>query len=102
MKMYQHDLRPDLHIALLNAGVPIDLTVGVDSIKVIGVYATDGTTAFSRTATGNAQGVVSMEWEDGDTDTLGRLLLEVEVTWADTKKQTFRPTRSVQIVADYG
>ena len=48
--------------------------------------------------------IVIDSWEDGDTDTVGTLELEVEVTWDDGLIQTF-PGGSyleLEIVADLG
>jgi hypothetical protein len=99
MRMYRGDLRPDLVITLRDGKQTLDLT-HVDAIHVIGYR--NNALLFRRAVTGSAQGVVSMEWQSGDTDIVGRIEVEVEVTWAGNKPQTFRPVEVVDIVKDYG
>lgn len=96
--MYRGDLKPDLEITLTDDRTPVNLTTAA-SIRVIGTR--NGTVAFDRAATGNTAGVIVMPWQTGDTSTVGRISVEVEVTWPGAKPQTFRPTSVVDILTDY-
>lgn len=48
-----------------------------------------------------ATSVVAMQWEAGDTATIGRIDVEVEVMWPGNKPQTFRPATGVTIAEDF-
>ena len=98
MKMYRGDLKPDLEVVLTDDGLPIDLTP-TDNINVIGMQNRE--VLFTRPGFGSAAGLVTMQWEPGDTDTAGRIDIEVEVIWPGGKPQTFRPTGAVEIAPDY-
>lgn len=109
-KMYQGDLKPDYSVALTDvsaAGVvtEVDLSTAT-AVRVIGVLVPPGGVAeplFDREATTtNSDGLVTMEWVDGDTDDLGLVSTEVEVMWTGDKPQTFRPPELIQILADLG
>lgn len=98
MKMYRNDLKPDLELTLTDGTTPVDLTVAT-SVRVIGIK--DGVILINRTVTGTAEGVVTMQWQAADTAKVGRIEVEVEVTWPGSKPQTFRPASAVDIEADY-
>lgn len=111
-RMYKGDLKPDYQATLtteLPGGsiVPLDLSTAV-GVRVIGVLIDPETgavlsTVFDRAATTyNDQGVVTMEWEPGDTDTVGWLASEIEVMWPNSKPQTVRPPEVVDIRDDFG
>lgn len=109
-KMYQNDLKPDYVVQLTDVDpdgtiTEVDLTTAT-AVRVIGVLVPTGGVAedkFDRPATSaDSGGLVMMEWEVGDTDTLGLLSTEVEVMWPGDKPQTFRPPELVQILADLG
>lgn len=107
MRLFRNDLLPALEVTCANynpvtkVSTPVDLTTAT-SVKVIGVRD-DGTSVFSRAATSaTALGVVTMNWQSGDTTTVGNIRVEVEVTWPGSKPQTFRPSELVEVVADYG
>lgn len=114
-RMFQNDLKPDYSVVLTDvqtdsegrvlSTVVVDLSTAV-AVRVIGVITpTNGvaTPKFDRDATTtNSQGVVTMQWVHGDTDTLGLISTEVEVMWPGNKPQTFRPPELVQILADLG
>ena len=97
MKVYQDDLMPNVVLDLTDGGEPIDLTVAT-AIRVIGVRGT--TTVFNRTVAGTAEGVVTMPLQAGDTATIGRIQVEVEVMWPGNKPQTFRPASTLDVVPD--
>jgi|SRR5690349_7148688 len=101
MTIKQHDTAPPLQVECTDAGTPVDLT-GASSVKVVG--SRDGQAVFSEVTTGDAQGVVTRPWADGDTDTTGILLVEVEVTWPGGGVETFPPNGylTVLITPDLG
>lgn len=99
MTMYVGDLKPDLTVTCLDGDAPVDLTTAT-SVTVVGTI--DGSFLFSRSATGtDANGVVTMAWQSTDTDTPGRLAVEVIVTWSGGKPQTFRPSESIQLLSRF-
>jgi len=87
MRMKQGDLKPDLQIQC-TSDTTVNLTTA-SSVQV--VCRREGATAalWTRTATGDSAGVVTYTWQAGDTDTVGRLLFEVLVTWPVGKPQRF-------------
>lgn len=91
MNIKRGDLEPDLTITCTSNGSAVDLTAAT-SIQVVVRAEGASTPLFTRTATGNASGVVTMPWTAGDTDTVGRLLVEVLVTWPGSKPQRFPAT----------
>lgn len=99
LEIKRGDTLPPLTITLTDDGA-VDLTAA-QSIRVIGTRA--GVEVFDRTATGDAAGVVVMDFQTGDTDTVGRILVEVEVTW-DDGVQTFPPDTylAVDVTPDLG
>lgn len=90
----QNDSRPRL-VAVLKDSVgeddeaPIDLSSAA-SVKVI--IRPNGGGAVKVTATvtvlDDVNGVVSYEWQPGDTDTVGDFDVEWEITWADAGIET--------------
>lgn len=101
MNMFTGDLEPDLQI-ILSARTPVDATTAT-SVKIVG--RRDGTIIFDRAATSvTAVGdtsVVTMAWVAGDTDTPGRITIEVEVVWPGARPQTFQPQGGVQVDRDF-
>jgi hypothetical protein len=87
MIMKKGDLLPALVINCTSNGTAVDLT-GASSVQVI-CRNEAGTTIFTRSAAGTAQGVVTYTWQVGDTTTVGRMLFEVLVTWPGSKPQHF-------------
>lgn len=87
-KIKRGDLMPSWSATLYDDNVPVDLT----SATGVRVLATgeDGTLVIDRQASSkNSVGVVTMDWEPGDTDIARTLLFEVEVTWTGARPQTF-------------
>jgi hypothetical protein len=82
------DLLPDLAITCTSDGTAVDLTTAT-SVQVVCRRQGADTVLFTRTATGDANGLVTYEWQAGDTDTAGRLLFEVLVTWPGASPQRF-------------
>jgi uncharacterized protein YfaS (alpha-2-macroglobulin family) len=66
----------------------------VGAAAVVHVTRSDGT-SISRvgTTTPSVQGGVSMDWEVGDLTVAGIWQVEVEVTYANGRVQTFGPAR---------
>lgn len=95
MKMATGDLKPDLKITLDDDGTPIDLT---GLTLEVHIEKPDGT-VVDRAATGDAQGVVTMVWQAGDTDQVGSMRVDVEITWPGPKPQTIRLDDYVTIYA---
>lgn len=85
-KIKQGDLRPRWEATLYDGDVALDLSTA-STVKVI-FQKPDGN-VVTRTVTGGSDGVVAMDWQPGDTDQLGKMLFEVEVTWPVAKPQTF-------------
>lgn len=85
-------LRPGLQVTLTardeDTGVigPVDLTTA-SSITAIGVQ--NGQAIIGRSVTGDANGVVNMSWETGDTDAVGYIHFRFRVVWPNGEPQTF-------------
>jgi hypothetical protein len=98
MVMYTDNLEPALVITLFDAAKrnPQDVnTTTASSIKVIGTR--DQTIVFDHSVTPASTShvgrtsIVTMPWVSGDTDTEGRIDIEVEVTWPGSRLESFRP-----------
>jgi hypothetical protein len=101
----RNDLLPVLDAILKDADKqPIDLTNAQSIVFHMRsedsreLKITDGVAEF----TDKPSGAVRYSWVDGDTDTEGLFLAEFEVTWNDSKIQTFPNADfiSVQIIED--
>lgn len=101
MRMFQGDLDPDLEVTLSDPDVSVDTTSA--TVRVIGKR--DDVIVFDRAPTSNVlvgnTSVITMAWQPGDTDEVGRIAIEVEVTWPGVQPQTFRPLRGVKIRRDF-
>lgn len=56
---------------------------------------------WEREVTGDANGIITMPWQAGDTDTLRTFFLKVKVTWGTNQVQYFPPAEkllAVQVV----
>lgn len=103
MEIKRGDLEPDFEVTLLDGGEPVDLTSATE-VRIVAVRA-GGQPFFSRpVASRSAQGVVSMSWEEDDTEVVRTLLLEVPVTWPGSRTQTFPVDGPlvVRVVPDLG
>lgn len=80
------DRDPALEATLTDDGAALDLTTAT-SIRAVGHRA--GVLVFDRVVTGDANGVVTMSWQEGDTDEIGYILVEFVVTWPSGREQTF-------------
>jgi hypothetical protein len=95
MKVYTGDLLPDLTITCLDGDTGVDLTTADD---VLVVAAQNGVQLFNRSVVGGVDGVVTVPWQSGDTDTAGSIFVEVRVIWSGGKPQTFRPVEVIEVV----
>lgn len=100
--MYTGDLKPDLRVTLSDdAGSAVDITTASVLIK----GRQNGALLFSRapasTSIVGLTSVVTMLWQATDTDTVGRIEVEVEVTWPVGKPQTFRCGEVVEVEDDF-
>jgi hypothetical protein len=97
MNMKKGDLEPDLVISCRGAdGTTPDLTTAT-SVQVVARLEGASTALFTRNATGDADGNVTMAWQAGDTDTVGRMLIEVRVTWPGSKPEHYPATSYLPI-----
>lgn len=85
LEIKRGDTEPRLHVTLYNGKTPINLSLA--TIKVIGTR--NNLRVLEATTTGTTNGVVEYEWDPADTDEVGTMLVELEVTYADGGVQTF-------------
>lgn len=109
LTMYTGDLEPDLEVTLSSSDGPVDITTAV-STRIIGrrlvsknpdVYEEVFDRAPTSTAVVGDTSVVTMAWVAGDTDDIGRIQVEVEVTWPGARPQTFRADGGVDVRRDF-
>lgn len=89
----QHDLEPGLEVQLLSGTTPVDLTMATAALFLMksrktGLKATGAMTIADQSIEANL-GVVTYDWQLGDTDTVGEYTAEVQVMWPANKPQTF-------------
>lgn len=82
------DTAPALRIELTDGDppVPVDLTTATE-IRL----RTSGAVVLDKVVTGDANGLIVYQWQPGDTAKDGKVSLEVRVTAADGRVQTFPP-----------
>lgn len=102
MRMFTGDLKPDLMVTLSNPDAVVDISTA-SSVRIIGRRGDH--VVFDRPPDDSDitddTSVVTMYWVDGDTDQIGRIQIEVEVTWPGLKPQTFRADGGVDIRSDF-
>lgn len=91
MNIGKGDLAPNLVITCTSSSGVVDLTAAT-TVQVVCRKEGATTPFFTRAATGTAQGVATYTWQAGDTDTVGRLLFQVKVTWPGPKVEHFPAT----------
>lgn len=103
-KIKRGDLEPSLVIDV--SGSTGDLN-GVVSWRVIGKQA--GVVVFIDTSpavvvTSPTAAAVTHEWSSGETDIVGKMLIETEALWPGNRPQTFKPCgyNIVEICQDLG
>lgn len=89
----QHDLSPALRVRLLDDATPVDLTNAVSVTLLMrsrrtGLKVSAPMTVADQTDT-DTLGVVTYQWQTGDTDTPGDFQTEIQVTWPLGRPQTF-------------
>ena len=92
MKMKQGDLLPDLEITCTDDDEEIDFTDA--DVRVVAVQGVDQ--VFTDDAPAIDGGKVTHHWQPGETDTVGRIFVNVVAEWAD-KQQTFPPYGSLAV-----
>ncbi len=104
-RLKQHDLAPALEIQLSEDGAAVDLTNAMGARFIMknraGVKVNSPMAILDQT---QHKGVVSYQWQLGDTDTVDVYSAEVEIMWPQSRPQTFPPYAymQVQISADLG
>jgi hypothetical protein len=102
--MKQNDLEPTLRATLVDDAADdptVDLTTA-QAVRVIITTLDKSTEIVDRTCTIDdaPAGIVSMEWQTGDTTLVGRFFVEFEVMWADNRPQTFPVRRYAWLVIE--
>lgn len=102
-KIKRGDLEPPLEISCTRDGTSVDLT-NADSVHVVLAHSVSGETPVRREASGTADGKVVMAWQAEDTDVVGIINVEVEVTWPGGRPETFPDDDylAVEVVPDLG
>lgn len=95
-KIKEGDTLPDYTATLTDAGSAIDLTTAT-GVVCNAVNLATSAFAFSRACTGDANGVVTLEWQPSDTATAVVYGLEFVVTWPGSAPQTF-PSEGLLLV----
>lgn len=88
MIINQGDRLPDLVADLSGASGPADLTTA--TVRVQGFR--HGLMVIDREVTGTSDGVISMAWQEGDTDLPGVVGFRWVTTTPEGKMQTFPPS----------
>jgi uncharacterized protein YfaS (alpha-2-macroglobulin family) len=94
----QSDTSPSLRATLQNAnGTAINLTSATVRFHM---KSLDGTVVLDKamTVTTPLSGIVTYNWQTGDTATAGTYFAEFEVTYADLSIETFPNTGNLPIV----
>lgn len=87
--MKQNDRLPVLEITIKKTdGAPLDLTGATAKFIMVDSKTRTMKVAASVTIKDAANGVIEYAWAEGDTDTPGDYLGEVEITYADGKMIT--------------
>ena len=97
MRIKQGDDVPSLVITLTNNTDPVDLT-SATAVRVVGMQGTTQVIDDDAPSLGDpTDGVVTHTWVEGETDTVGRIWVNVVVTFADGATQTFPPYGSLAV-----
>lgn len=94
LEVRQNDLLPPLTIDVTDQGEPVDMTTAT-SVNVLGYQG--GVELFNRSATTVGIGQVMMNWETGDTDTIGPMKVFVRINWTG-RELTVEPDNKVMIL----
>lgn len=102
LELRRGDTRPALVVTLDDDGAVVDLT-NATTVTVVCKPSVAGVPVIRRATTDfTAEGVVTMQWQDGDTDVSCTMKVEFEVIWPDFSKQTFPASNKVQVYRDLG
>lgn len=96
MRIKAGDLLPPLVIDVTDNGNPVNMS-SATSVHVVAEQG--GTALFTDTSPvlDNTAGTVTHAWSAGQTDTPGRIWIEVQVTWPGGKIQSFPPFGSLAV-----
>lgn len=118
-RIKQHDLKPSLQVVLLSdmpqqdpglppQSNPVNLTQATAarllmSSRRTGLKVSGAMTIADQSVVANL-GLVTYDWQAGDTDTVGQFDAEIEVTWPTGKPQTFPANQyfTVDVQKDLG
>jgi hypothetical protein len=99
LTMKRGDTKPDLRIACtINGQDPVNLAAA-NQVRLIGVRPGQGR-VIDTVLTGGVDGIVTYNWQPEDTEQVGRILVEVEVTWSDGTTQTFPGTGYLTVIVE--
>jgi hypothetical protein len=102
VRIWQGDTLPDivhtLYTTVDDVQSALNLTAGITSITCHARQ--NGTALFSRVVTGNASGVITHQWQAGDTDDLGAIEGEYEIVFVTGGRLTFRWDDTYVVEAD--
>lgn len=96
-QMIQGSLEPGLRVTLTDNADPVDLSTAeavAVRVEVHGLAVIDATLAGPYSTTG----VVTRDWQTGETDTPGRYWIAVCVTWPGGRRQWFEPADVLDVV----
>lgn len=88
------DTLPAVSVACLIDGAPVDLSAAT-AVKIVGRL--DDELVIERVVPGPSDGVVVINWLESETAQIGRLRIEIEVTWPDAKIQTWPGSGAVNV-----
>lgn len=78
---------------------PVNLT-SATAVRVLGIQGVGQAFDDTSPTRDNANGVVTHNWVAGETDTVGRIWVDVIVTWPGGKPQHFPVTGSLPVDID--
>lgn len=97
--MIRGDTIPDLQATLTGEVGGVVTAAPLNTAQSILAIANQrGTVLFSRAVTGNASGVINMQWQTGDTLLTGPIFVDFQVTWTSGRIETFRSAVVVDVL----
>lgn len=103
-KIKRGDLEPPLVIDISGSTGDLNGVVGWRVIARMGALLVFDDGAPDVDITSPTAAVVTHTWNDGETDVVGTMSVEVEAMWPDDRPQTFKPCgyNTVQVCQDLG